>query len=90
KYIYTHFLAHPYPSDSYKVVFVFYTRTAHACQLPVPTLPAHLLSSSARSSLPLSAIRFKLVMIALITNFGLINSWSSALQLLALTQAATN
>ncbi|VUZ57105.1 unnamed protein product [Hymenolepis diminuta] len=37
-------------SDSYKAIFVFHTITMHAHQLPTPTLPAHLLSSSARSS----------------------------------------
>ncbi|KAM3180212.1 hypothetical protein ACTXT7_016743, partial [Hymenolepis weldensis] len=49
--------------------------TTHACQLPAPTLSAHLLSSSAHSSM----------------HFGQINSWRSAPRLLlALTQTATN
>ncbi|KAM3173646.1 hypothetical protein ACTXT7_012134 [Hymenolepis weldensis] len=45
KYICTHVLACPYPSDSYKAIFVFHSITIHACQSPAPMLPAHLLSS---------------------------------------------
>ncbi|KAM3177775.1 hypothetical protein ACTXT7_003887 [Hymenolepis weldensis] len=51
KYICAHVLTRPYPSGSYKAIFVFHTITTHACQLPAPTLLAHLLSSSARSPL---------------------------------------
>ncbi|VUZ49883.1 unnamed protein product, partial [Hymenolepis diminuta] len=36
---------------THKAIFVYPTRTTHACQLPAPTLPAHLLSSSASCSL---------------------------------------
>ncbi|VUZ42330.1 unnamed protein product [Hymenolepis diminuta] len=49
-----HALAWPYPSDSYEATLVVQTTTTHASQLRVPTLPAHLLSSSARSPLYLS------------------------------------
>ncbi|KAM3183399.1 hypothetical protein ACTXT7_010435 [Hymenolepis weldensis] len=54
KYICAHVLARPYPSDSNKAIFVFRPIITHACQLPVSTLPVHLLSSSARSPLYLS------------------------------------
>ncbi|KAM3185488.1 hypothetical protein ACTXT7_006255 [Hymenolepis weldensis] len=50
KHICAHVLTRPYLSDSYKAIFVYTSITTHACQLPAPTLPAHL-SSSARSSL---------------------------------------
>ncbi|KAM3175453.1 hypothetical protein ACTXT7_008481 [Hymenolepis weldensis] len=65
KHICAHVLARPYPSDSYKALFVFHSITTHAGHLRAPTLPAHLLSSSARSplslslSLSLSLTRFK-------------------------------
>ncbi|KAM3170930.1 hypothetical protein ACTXT7_017625, partial [Hymenolepis weldensis] len=51
KHICAHVLARPYPSDSNKAIFVFHSITTHAGQLPAPTLPAHLLSSSLRSHL---------------------------------------
>ncbi|KAM3179371.1 hypothetical protein ACTXT7_000675 [Hymenolepis weldensis] len=35
-----------------------YSKTKHACHLPAPRLPAHLLSSSERSPLYLSLTRF--------------------------------
>ncbi|KAM3183885.1 hypothetical protein ACTXT7_009470, partial [Hymenolepis weldensis] len=54
KCICAHVLARPYPSDSYKAIFVFHPRTTHTCQILAPTLPAQLLSSSARSPLYLS------------------------------------
>ncbi|VUZ51251.1 unnamed protein product [Hymenolepis diminuta] len=47
KHICAHVLAHPYPSDPYKAIFVSHTIT-HASPLLAPTLSAHLLSSSAR------------------------------------------
>ncbi|KAM3180276.1 hypothetical protein ACTXT7_016600, partial [Hymenolepis weldensis] len=63
----------------------------YACQLPVPTLPVHLLYSSARSPLRLSLTRFNPHCGFLEYSLGLINSWCSVLQLLlALTQTATN
>ncbi|VUZ48003.1 unnamed protein product, partial [Hymenolepis diminuta] len=64
----------------------------HACQLTVPTLPAHLLSSSARFPLYLSlCLSFQTRCGSLEYIFGLINFWCSALKLLlALTQPATN
>ncbi|VUZ56468.1 unnamed protein product, partial [Hymenolepis diminuta] len=62
----------------------------HVCQLPAPTLPAHLLSAAVRS--PLSLCHpFQIRRGSLEYIFGLINSWYSASQLLlALTQTATN
>ncbi|KAM3177860.1 hypothetical protein ACTXT7_003697 [Hymenolepis weldensis] len=54
KHICAHVLVRPYPSDSNKAIFVFHSITTHAGQLPAPTLPAHLLSSSTRSLLYLS------------------------------------
>ncbi|KAM3175465.1 hypothetical protein ACTXT7_008464 [Hymenolepis weldensis] len=51
KHICAYVLTRPHPSNSYKAIFDFHTITAHACQLPAPTLTAHLLSSSTRSSL---------------------------------------
>ncbi|VUZ43530.1 unnamed protein product, partial [Hymenolepis diminuta] len=47
KHFCAHVLALTYPSDSYKVIFVFRTKTTQTCQLPAPTLPVRLLSSSA-------------------------------------------
>ncbi|VUZ40739.1 unnamed protein product [Hymenolepis diminuta] len=73
-----------------QAIFIFHTRTTHACQLPVPTLPAHLLSSSARPPLSLSlslchSFQTRCYFFEYI--FGPINSWCSASQLfLALTQ----
>ncbi|KAM3186121.1 hypothetical protein ACTXT7_004953, partial [Hymenolepis weldensis] len=65
KHICAHVLARPYPSDSNKAIFVFHTITTHACQLPAHTPPAHLLSSSVRSSLSLCLIPFKLLVASL-------------------------
>ncbi|VUZ49560.1 unnamed protein product, partial [Hymenolepis diminuta] len=64
----------------------------HVCQLPAPTLPVHLLTSSARSPLYLPLCHsFQTRCGFLEYIFGLINSWCSVLQLLlALTQTATN
>ncbi|VUZ47957.1 unnamed protein product, partial [Hymenolepis diminuta] len=68
-----------YPSDSYKTIFVSNTITTHACHLPVPKLPAHLLSFSARSPLYLSLCHsFQTRCGSLEYIFGLINSWCSA------------
>ncbi|KAM3178633.1 hypothetical protein ACTXT7_002189 [Hymenolepis weldensis] len=53
KHICAHVLARPYPT--------------HACLLPAPILPAHLLSTSASSPLSLSVTRFKPVVVSLNT-----------------------
>ncbi|VUZ39817.1 unnamed protein product [Hymenolepis diminuta] len=54
---------------THKAISVFHTITMHTFQLPAPMLTAHLLSSSARSSLyvSLSVNRFKLVVASLNT-----------------------
>ncbi|VUZ50836.1 unnamed protein product [Hymenolepis diminuta] len=78
--IYAQALAQPYPKQ-------------HACQLRAPTLPAHLLSSSPRSSLYLSFSRIRINTRCGCLDYilGLINSWCSAPRLLlVLTQTATN
>ncbi|KAM3186656.1 hypothetical protein ACTXT7_003862 [Hymenolepis weldensis] len=69
KYICAHVLTRPYPSDSYKAIFVFHSITMQTCHIPAATLPAHLLSSSAFSPLylSLSLTRFKLVVASLKT-----------------------
>ncbi|KAM3172378.1 hypothetical protein ACTXT7_014666 [Hymenolepis weldensis] len=36
KHIYVHVLTRPYPSESYKAIFVFHPITTHGCQLPAP------------------------------------------------------
>ncbi|VUZ55900.1 unnamed protein product [Hymenolepis diminuta] len=46
KYICAHVLTRSYLSDSYRGSLVFHSIITHTCQLPAPTLPAHLLSSS--------------------------------------------
>ncbi|VUZ57175.1 unnamed protein product [Hymenolepis diminuta] len=76
---------------THKAIFVFHTKTTHARQLPTPTLPAHILSSSACSP-PLSLSHsFQTCCGFLDYIFGHINSWCPAPQLLfALTQIATN
>ncbi|VUZ47401.1 unnamed protein product [Hymenolepis diminuta] len=53
KYVCTHVFVRPYPNDSYKTLFST-QKITHVCQLPAPTLPVHLLSSSVRSNLSLS------------------------------------
>ncbi|VUZ42670.1 unnamed protein product [Hymenolepis diminuta] len=91
KHIRAHALTRPYPSDSYKAVFVFHTRTTLAYQLPAPTLPVHFLSSSTRSASVSLCHSFQTRCGFLEYIFDLINSWCSALQLLlAYTQTATN
>ncbi|VUZ40444.1 unnamed protein product [Hymenolepis diminuta] len=54
KHICAHILARPYPNDSHKAIFVFHSIITHACQLPAPRLPVHLLFSSVCSLLYLS------------------------------------
>ncbi|KAM3185687.1 hypothetical protein ACTXT7_005857 [Hymenolepis weldensis] len=54
KHIYAYVLARPYPSESYKALFVFLTIPTHAGQLGAPAPTAHLFSSSARISLSLT------------------------------------
>ncbi|VUZ42034.1 unnamed protein product, partial [Hymenolepis diminuta] len=62
-----HVLTSPYPSNLYKVIFVFHSIITHACLLPALTFPTHLLSSSACFPLYLSLTRLKLVVASLNT-----------------------
>ncbi|VUZ51633.1 unnamed protein product [Hymenolepis diminuta] len=79
KHICDHALARPYP------------KLTHAFQLPAPTLPAHLLSSSAHSPFYLSLCHLFQTRCDFEYIFDLINSWCSALQLLLTpSQTATN
>ncbi|VUZ42083.1 unnamed protein product [Hymenolepis diminuta] len=69
KYLCAPVLANPYPSGSYKAIFIFHSIITHACQLSAPMLLAHLLSSSAHCPLylPFSLALFKLVAASLNT-----------------------
>ncbi|VUZ44667.1 unnamed protein product [Hymenolepis diminuta] len=74
--------------DSYKAIFAFHSVTMHACQLPAPTFPAHLLLPSLSPSLSLASIFNRCGFLEYM--FGLLNSWCPASQLLSvLTQTAT-
>ncbi|VUZ42461.1 unnamed protein product [Hymenolepis diminuta] len=64
KHICAHALARPYPSDSYKAIFVFHTRTTHACSCQFLRF---LFISSLPQRAPLSISRFKLVVASLNT-----------------------
>ncbi|KAM3182372.1 hypothetical protein ACTXT7_012510 [Hymenolepis weldensis] len=84
KHICAHVLARPYPSDSYKAIFLSHKNNA---RMSVTSSYAYCSSSLFISTLPSLSLPLSLALVLVVASFisGLISSWCSVLQFYAIS-----